>query len=214
MSKPRQPSPERSLEEISRLVEENMALAHYFANKWQHLDRDEALSIALDGLLRAAQDWQPVRNVPFGSYASLIISWRSNVYAKRRAAKRRGGGTATMVSLDACLTEGTETTFGSLFADERAAQPDTDQLTPEILTPLLCRLKPKEREVIERRFGINGHQEDGLREVAVAMTLTYQRIQQIEKFALTKLRAWIEGKAAPTGETRKRNRCQGNAPSQ
>lgn len=208
MPPPEPNKPERSLEELSRLVEDNMALAWHFAHKWKHLDPDEAFSIAMDGLLRAARDWQQERGVPFGSYASLRIAWNAARMAKARNTVRRGGGTAVMLPLDALLAEGSDTTFGDLMEDERAACPDRDNYDPNVIRKLLARLKPKEREVIERRFALNGHQEQRFRDIGPAMGLTYQRIQQLEKHAVSKLRAWIEGKAAPTGEPRNRRRVK------
>ena len=56
------------------------------------------------------------------------------------------------------------------------------------INALLNELTPKERDIIERRFGMNGHvQEQTLREIAELKGLSHERVRQIEKKACSKL---------------------------
>lgn len=52
----------------------------------------------------------------------------------------------------------------------------------------LIALKPKYREIIERRFGLNGTEPQTLEEIAEAVNLTRERVRQIVSESLIKLR--------------------------
>ena len=59
---------------------------------------------------------------------------------------------------------------------------------------LLHSLSPREREIIKRRFGLNGPAET-LEEIGPTFGVTRERIRQIEKRALTKLQTCFEAAA-------------------
>ena len=56
----------------------------------------------------------------------------------------------------------------------------------------LDELTPREREVMEMRFGLNGHQARTLEEVGRAFGVTRERIRQIENNTLKKLESLPE----------------------
>lgn len=171
--------------EVDRLVNENMALAQFFANKWQHLDPDEALSQAMEGLLVAAQEWDG--RIPFGSYASMRIKWTSQRHALPGRRAKRGGGIPNL-SLDAPLTED-GFTLGDALADSTAQEAGNIVGDAEMLdkvSPLLSMLDERSREVVVRRFGI-GVDAETLEEIAATMGLTRERIRQVQNKAMCKL---------------------------
>lgn len=53
----------------------------------------------------------------------------------------------------------------------------------------LSHLRPVQREVVEKRFGLNGCKEQTLEQIGLAMSVTRERIRQIEFKALERLRA-------------------------
>jgi RNA polymerase primary sigma factor len=97
------------------------------------------------------------------------------------------GGT---VSLDAPVGEDGGR-LGDLIADQTVLQPE-DQATASFLREELSRtlesLTSRERRVIELRFGLSDERSRTLEEVGTELGLTKERIRQIEKEALTKLR--------------------------
>jgi RNA polymerase primary sigma factor len=97
------------------------------------------------------------------------------------------GGT---VSLDTPVGEdGCQ--LGDLIADQTALQPEeeaTASFLKEELNSALESLTPRERRVIELRFGLGNERSRTLFEVGAELSLTKERIRQIEKEALTKLR--------------------------
>ena len=56
----------------------------------------------------------------------------------------------------------------------------------------LGQLTDKQREVVERRFGLNGHDVSTLEEVGNTIGVTRERVRQIQIEALRKLREILE----------------------
>ena len=82
-------------------------------------------------------------------------------------------------------------TLGSFIEDEGApAPPDlvNRKLMREALGDVLGELTPREREVLELRFGLSDGRSRTLSEVGEIFSLTRERIRQIETKALAKLR--------------------------
>ena len=94
------------------------------------------------------------------------------------------------VSLDSPITEDSETAYMDLMADEEAPAVDHDLIESSLrreIAALLGNLAPREREVIELRFGIATGETMTLEEVGNKLRLSRERIRQIEKKAKKKL---------------------------
>jgi len=94
------------------------------------------------------------------------------------------------VSLDTPVGEdGSQ--LGDFIADQTILQPEeqsTASLLREELSKTLESLTPRERRIIELRFGLDNEYSRTLAEVGTELGLTKERIRQIEKEALAKLR--------------------------
>jgi RNA polymerase primary sigma factor len=81
--------------------------------------------------------------------------------------------------------------IGDFIPDQEAVQPDEESnasLLKEELSKTLESLTPRERRVIELRFGLGDEHSRTLVEVGTELGLSKERIRQIEKEALAKLR--------------------------
>jgi RNA polymerase primary sigma factor len=81
--------------------------------------------------------------------------------------------------------------LGDFIADQTILQPDeqsTASLLREELSKTLESLTPRERRIIELRFGLGNEYSRTLAEVGTELGLSKERIRQIEKEALAKLR--------------------------
>ncbi|GAB4217902.1 MAG: RpoD/SigA family RNA polymerase sigma factor [Synechococcales cyanobacterium] len=96
------------------------------------------------------------------------------------------------ISLDTPIGQEGESRLGDILEDERHTSPFqglVQQALQEDILGALKQLKPMERHILERRYGLNGQREQTLREVGDHFNLTRERIRQIEKDALRKLKA-------------------------
>ncbi|HIF9156665.1 TPA: sigma-70 family RNA polymerase sigma factor [Photobacterium damselae] len=59
----------------------------------------------------------------------------------------------------------------------------------EVLAMLLAELKPRDREILARRFGLFGYEPHTLQEVATAVNLTRERVRQLQILAQQRLAA-------------------------
>jgi RNA polymerase primary sigma factor len=98
---------------------------------------------------------------------------------------------ARPASMDAMISEDGEATFGSLLVDERAEDPLAALSGKDFgieVEHLLAELKPRERAVIERRFGLAGNKSMTLEQISVEMSCTRERVRQIQDEALKRMR--------------------------
>jgi RNA polymerase primary sigma factor len=61
----------------------------------------------------------------------------------------------------------------------------------------LATLTPRERDVLTKRFGLDGEQEFTLEAIGKGLSLTRERIRQIEGEALQKLRVPLRARCLP-----------------
>jgi RNA polymerase primary sigma factor len=98
----------------------------------------------------------------------------------------------TPLSIDAPLSDDSDLTRGDLLGDEMA----TDAAHREVekrelwqrLSEALDMLDPRERKILQMRYGLERSEEQTLTEVAAVMRVSRERIRQIEHAALAKLR--------------------------
>ncbi len=93
-------------------------------------------------------------------------------------------------SLDASRSEDDDRLLGELIAAETndPAQHIEAEPTEHRLDEWLATLNPRQREVLERRFGLNDHGAQSLAEVAEVLGVSRERVRQIEVDALQRLR--------------------------
>jgi RNA polymerase primary sigma factor len=94
------------------------------------------------------------------------------------------------VSLEKPIGEEEDSELGDFVEDETAVSPfeqALENLRKENVRKALNALPEREREVIEMRFGLKGHEARTLEEVGRAFGVTRERIRQIENNTLKKL---------------------------
>jgi len=101
----------------------------------------------------------------------------------------------TPVSLEKPVGDEEESEFGHFLTDESEPLPEEAaevSLRRDALRSILAALSPRERQVLEMRYGLDGRQPRTLDEVGRAFSVTRERIRQIEHQSLKKLRVLAE----------------------
>ncbi|HDZ76769.1 MAG TPA: sigma-70 family RNA polymerase sigma factor [Candidatus Omnitrophica bacterium] len=97
-------------------------------------------------------------------------------------------------SLEAPVGREKEGEMIDLIEDEKAVTPDTELsrfMDKERLETLLGYIKPREKDILDLRFGLADGETHTLAEVAGRVNLSRERVRQIEERALKKLRKFI-----------------------
>ncbi len=95
------------------------------------------------------------------------------------------------VSLEKPIGDGDESELGDLVADDSVEEPfdaATEHLQREDIQRALDALPERERQVIELRYGLRGHEPLTLEEVGRVFGITRERVRQIENNTLKKLK--------------------------
>jgi len=168
------------------IAADNLGLVYhlYSRSRLRHLDGDEVISDGMAALARAIDTFDPQRGFRFSTYACSAIN-RAFYRCSMEALKRRR---RTPVAFETQCEH-------SDWLDTRRAE--AARLYAERLTTLLASgcadLTPAERDVLTLRFPLEqGMRRETLAAIGARMHLSKERIRQIEKSGLSKLRTALE----------------------
>src|SRR5215831_8380290 len=103
-------------------------------------------------------------------------------------------------SLDAPIGDDDSTKFGEIVGDKDAQTPFElfrDKNMRDELSELFKVLDTREREIISKRFGLDGGKPETLGEVGKKFVVTGERIRQLQNIALAKLRRALAKREKP-----------------
>ncbi|MGB0712728.1 MAG: RNA polymerase sigma factor RpoS [Gammaproteobacteria bacterium] len=109
--------------------------------------------------------------------------------------KRMLGLNERTCSVDRPLGEDGDRSLLDTIADERSLDPANllqDETVHNYLDGWLDQLPDKQREVVERRYGLRGRERATLEQVGVEIGVTRERVRQIQMDALRRLRVIME----------------------
>ena len=95
-------------------------------------------------------------------------------------------------SLDAPVGENEDTELGDLLAHQTGSSPEDTVMAGEVAKQVnhaMAALTDREREVLQLRYGVGTDREHTLEEIGRHLSLTRERVRQIEAKALAKMRA-------------------------
>ena len=110
--------------------------------------------------------------------------------------KRMLGLNERVTSVDTPIGHDSDKSLLDAIPDEHNADPSEVLQEDDVMGHLefwLSRLNDKQREVVERRFGLHGHKISTLEEVGNEIGVTRERVRQIQVDALKRLREILEG---------------------
>ena len=177
------------------LIEHNLRLVVYIAKRFENtgLNIEDLISIGTIGLIKAVNTFNSGKNIKLATYASRCIENEILMYLRKTAGRR------AEVSIDEPLStdgDGNDLRLSDVIGSDgesvyRQLETDEDRKT---VAEALAKLSPREREIIELRFGMNGRKEHTQKEVADLLGISQSYISRLEKKIIAKLREDIEAK--------------------
>ena len=100
--------------------------------------------------------------------------------------------TRTPVSLNAVLDDDSDFKLTEAMPDNESTTLRANSERQEALNYLMENLRPRERKVLDLRFGLTGNGTHSLRQIGHLLRISKERVRQIQNRALEKLRASAE----------------------
>jgi RNA polymerase sporulation-specific sigma factor len=177
-----------------QLIEHNLRLVVYVARKFDNtgVDLDDLVSIGTIGLIKAVRSFNSEKKIKLATYASRCIENEILMYL-RRIAKLKGE-----VSFDEPLNvdwDGNELLLSDIIGtDSDFVFKDIETgVERELLYEALGHLSPREKQIMNLRFGLSGGEELTQKEVADLLGISQSYISRLEKKIVGRLQKEFEG---------------------
>ena len=171
------------------LIEHNLRLVVYIAKKFENtgIQLEDLISIGTIGLIKGINTFNPEKNIKLATYCSRCIENEILMHLRKTAGQR------TEISIDEPLNtdgDGNELLLSDILGtdDSEALRPLEEEDDRALLLGAVDRLSPRERRIIEMRYGLRGQREKTQKEVADVMGISQSYISRIEKRILARLR--------------------------
>ena len=176
-----------------QLIVRNLRLVVYIARKFEtsSVPLDDLISIGTIGLIKAVATFHPEKNIKLATYASRCIENEILMHLRKTAQQR------AEISIDEPLNvdwDGNELLLSDLLGTDgeevcRGVESESER---RLLREAVMRLSPRERQIMEMRFGLKDGQERTQKEVADAIGISQSYISRLEKRIIRRLRAELE----------------------
>lgn len=174
------------------LIERNLRLVVYIARKFDNtgVGIEDLVSIGTIGLIKAVNTFDPTRKIKLATYASRCIENEILMHL------RRTNKTKSEVSFDEPLNidwDGNELLLSDVLGTEgdliyKSIEEEVDR---RLLNMAMTKLTPREKKIVEFRFGLGGGIEKTQKEVADLLGISQSYISRLEKRIIKRLRKEI-----------------------
>jgi RNA polymerase sporulation-specific sigma factor len=179
----------------AHLVEHNLRLVVYVAKKFENVGTgiEDLISIGTVGLIKAINTFRADKSIKLATYASRCIENEILMYIRKNNSQR------TVVSIDEPLNtdwDGNELLLSDILgSEEESISSQLEQREErQIVRDAVCCLAPRERELIELRYGMRTGREMTQKEVADLLGISQSYISRLEKRILANLKDTLAGK--------------------
>ncbi|MCI8762988.1 MAG: RNA polymerase sporulation sigma factor SigE [Lachnospiraceae bacterium] len=178
----------------SLLIEHNLRLVVYIAKKFDNtcVGVEDLISIGTIGLIKAINTFNPEKNIKLATYASRCIENEILMYL------RRNNKTRMEVSIDEPLNvdwDGNELLLSDILGtDEDIIYRDLeDETEKSLLNHAISCLNPRERKIVELRYGLKDADGNEMtqKEVADLLGISQSYISRLEKKIMKRLKKEI-----------------------
>ncbi len=177
------------------LIEHNLRLVVYIARKFENtgVGVEDLISIGTIGLIKAVGTFDADKKIKLATYASRCIENEILMHLRRHSRTRNEVSFEEPLNVD---WDGNELLLSDVMGTEpdlvgREMEQETDRA---LLGEALARLSPRERHIMQMRFGLGGRREQTQREVADALGISQSYISRLEKRIIRRLRVEMSAK--------------------
>jgi RNA polymerase sporulation-specific sigma factor len=177
------------------LIEHNLRLVVYIAKRFENTGAgiEELVSIGTVGLIKAISTFNKEKNIKLATYASRCIENEILMFIRKTSVHKRE------VSIDEPLSvdwDGNELLLSDILGSEsdsvsRRMEEDEER---RLIREAVKNLNPRERIIIEMRYGLKNGRELTQKEAADALGISQSYISRLEKKIMVELRKKIEEK--------------------
>ena len=177
----------------SILIERNLRLVVYIAKKFESAGTnvEDLISIGTIGLIKAINTFKLDKNIKLATYASRCIENEILMHLRRTSKQKNE------VSFDEPLNvdwDGNELLLSDILGTENdiVYHRLEDEVNKKLLYSAMKKLGPREKELMEMRFGIKSGKEMTQKEVADRLGISQSYISRLEKRIITRLQNEIK----------------------
>lgn len=177
----------------NKLIEHNLRLVVFLAKKYDNTgtDLEDLVSIGTIGLIKAVNTYRLDKNIKLATYASRCID--NEILMHLRKTKRKKGEVSfeDSLSYDA---DGNELHLEDVLGTEKdiVTKGLDDELDKNLMLEEINKLAPRDKEIIELRYGLNKKKEMTQKDVANLLGISQSYISRIEKKVIKKLKNIIK----------------------
>ena len=175
------------------LITHNLRLVVYLSKKFETsgVPSEDIISIGTIGLIKAVNTFTPERKIKLATYASRCIGNEILMYLRKTSNRRQEASIDEPLNVD---SDGNELLLSDVLgSDENQVGLRLEQYAERsTLRQSVNRLSPRERQIMELRFGLVDGVERTQKEVADAIGISQSYISRLEKRIIRDLRRQLE----------------------
>lgn len=177
----------------NKLIEHNLRLVVFLAKKYDNTktDLEDLVSIGTIGLIKAINTYRTDKNIKLATYASRCIDNEILMYLRKIKRKRTEVSFEDSLSYDA---DGNELHLEDVLGTDKdiVTKGLDDELDKSMMMEEIGKLNPRDKEIIELRYGLNRKKEMTQKDVANLLGISQSYISRIEKKVIKKLKEIIK----------------------
>ena len=175
----------------SVLIERNLRLVVYIARKFENtgINVEDLISIGTIGLIKAINTFKVDKKIKLATYASRCIENEILMYLRKNSRLRYE------VSIDEPLNidwDGNELLLSDILGteDDEVSRGVEDEVERRLLNRAIEALTPREKKIVQLRYGINQQESKEMtqKEVADMMGISQSYISRLEKKIIGRLK--------------------------
>lgn len=184
-----------SREAKNMLIEHNLRLVVYIARKFEStgIGVEDLTSIGTIGLIKAVNTFEARKGIKLATYASRCIENEILMFIRKTQPQKNE------ISIDEPLNvdwDGNELLLSDVLGSEDGGVGEAFAAREEkrVIHEAVASLEPRERQIIELRYGLSGDREMTQKEVADLLGISQSYISRLEKKIIARLRRELAGK--------------------